>query len=65
MCLPYFVSFAINVKKYSSFFPEKNIFKKADRDTVLNFITEYPDIKPEKCLETSPFIGGDEQENMY
>ena len=25
----------------------------------INFLREYPDIKPEKCLKTSPFIGGD------
>ena len=24
----------------------------------INFIDEFPDIKPEKCLKSSPFIGG-------
>ena len=24
----------------------------------INFITEFPEINPEKCLKTSPFIGG-------
>ena len=37
---------------------DKNDFLKRQK-TKLNFITKYPDIKPEKCLETSPFIGGD------
>ena len=26
--------------------------------TKINFITKFPDIKPEKCLKTGPYYGG-------
>ena len=25
----------------------------------INFLIDFPDIKPHRCLKTSPFIGGD------
>ena len=39
--------------------PEDSMILKIIRPrTEINFVTEFPDIKPEKCLKTSPFIGG-------
>ena len=41
---------------YALLFLLKSVFTQKPE---INLLREYPDIKPEKCLKTSPFIGGD------
>ena len=38
--------------------PEKTILSNELKNEI-NFIQEYPNINPEKCLESSPFHGGE------
>ena len=38
-------------------YQEKSKFENSSNSKI-NFITNFPEIKPEKCLKTGPFVGG-------